>query len=151
MTTRDPIDMLLSGRMDRRIFHKTLASLGLGLAVTSMAPRRALATGEEAHFYTWSGYENPEFHQAYIDKHGSSPKVSLLSGTTEAMHKIRAGYNVDIAHPCSGEVTAWHAAGITVPFDTTRLKHWNDYFEPLRNLESTQTAAGESLALHRMH
>ena len=31
MTTRDPLDKLLSGRMDRRAFHKMLAGLGLGL------------------------------------------------------------------------------------------------------------------------
>ena len=145
MTTRDPIDMLLSGRMDRRIFNKTLASLGLGLATTSLVSRRTLAEEEEAHFYTWAGYDVPEVHQGYIDKYGKSPTISLLAGTTEAMHKIRAGYKIDVAHPCSGEVTAWHAAGITAPFDTARLKHWNDYFEPLRNLESTQTASGETL------
>jgi hypothetical protein len=49
MTTRDPVDKLLSGRMDRRAFHKILASLGLGLAVGPMLSRSASAAEEEAN------------------------------------------------------------------------------------------------------
>ena len=144
MTTRDPIDMLLSGRMDRRAFSQTLGALGLGFATTTLASRKAWAE-EEASYFTWAGYELPEFHQSYIDKYGASPTIAFFSGTTEAMHKIRAGYKTDVGHPCSGEVTAWHAAGIIAPFDTARLKHWPDYFEPLRNIDSTLTPSGENL------
>ena len=144
MTTRDPVDMLLSGRMDRRGFSQTLAALGIGLAAGPLVSRPALAE-EDAHFFTWSGYENPVFHQSYIDKYGSSPKVTFFGGTTEAMHKIRAGYKTDISHPCSGGVTEWFSAGIIAPFDTGRMKHWNDYFEPLRNIDSTLTSGGEHL------
>ena len=145
MTTRDPLDKLLSGRMDRRAFHKTLASLGLGLAVTPLVSRSAWGAEEEANFFTWSGYEVPELHQSYIDKYGASPNISFFGGTSEAMTKIRAGFKTDIAHPCSGEITAWHAAGIIAPFDTSRLKHWKDYFEPLRNIDTTLTPTGENL------
>ena len=42
MTTRDPVDMLLSGRMDRRAFHQMLGALGLGLAVTPLVSRRPI-------------------------------------------------------------------------------------------------------------
>ena len=143
MTTRDPVDQLLSGRMDRRSFHKILAGLGLGLAVTPL--RSALAAEEEANYFTWSGYEVPEVHQGYIDKYGVSPKVSFFGGTSEAMTKIRAGFKTDIAHPCTGEVTVWHEAGIIAPFDTSRMKHWPDYFDPLKNLDTTLTPTGENL------
>jgi spermidine/putrescine transport system substrate-binding protein len=145
MTTRDPVDMLLSGRMNRRAFHQMLGALGLGLAVTPLVSRHAWAAEEEANFFTWSGYEAPELHQSYIDKYGASPTFSFFGGTSEAMTKIRAGFMTDIAHPCSGEITAWHAAGIIAPFDTARLKHWGDYFEPLRNIDTTLTPAGENL------
>ncbi len=144
MTTRDPVDMLLSGRMDRRAFHQMLGALGLGLAVTPLVSRHAWAA-EEASFFTWSGYEAPELHQSYLDKYGASPKFSFFGGTSEAMTKIRAGFKTDIAHPCSGEITAWHAAGIIAPFDTARLKHWGDYFEALKTIDSTITPAGENL------
>ena len=144
MTTRDPIDMLLSGRMDRRVFNRTLASLGLGLAATPLVARRAWSE-EEANFFTWSGYELPEFHKSYLDKYGNSPNITFFGGTTEAMTKIRAGFKTDIGHPCSGEVTQWYEAGIIAPFDTTRLKHWNDYFDALRNIDTTLTPGGDHL------
>ena len=144
MVTRDPVDMLLSGRMDRRAFSAALGSLGLGLATTPLVARRAWAE-EEASYFTWSGYELPEFHQGYIDKYGNSPSVSFFGGTTEAMHKIRAGYKTDIGHPCSGEITVWYEAGIIAPFDTGRMKHWNDYFEALRNIDTTLTPGGDHL------
>ena len=56
MTTRDPVDMLLSGRMDRRAFNRTLGALGIGFAATTLVSRPALAE-EEASFFTWAGYE----------------------------------------------------------------------------------------------
>ena len=144
MITRDPIDMLLSGRMDRRAFSRTLAALGLGIAATPLGVPRALAA-TDASYFTWSGYELPEFHQGYIDKYGNSPSVTFFSGTTEAMHKIRAGFKTDIGHPCSGEVTMWYEAGIIAPFDTSRLTHWNDYFVALRNIDTTLTPNGDNL------
>ncbi len=144
MTTRDPVDMLLSGRMDRRAFHQILGGLGLGLAVTPLVSRHARAA-EEASFFTWSGYEAPELHQSYLDKYDASPTFSFFGGTSEAMNKIRAWFKTDVAHPCSGEITAWYAAGIIAPFDTARLKHWGDYFEALRNIDTTLTPAGENL------
>ena len=145
MTTRDPIDMLLSGRMNRRAFHKMLASLGLGLAVGPMMSRSAWAAEEEANYFTWSGYEIPEFHQSYLKKYGQSPTSSFFGGSTEGLQKIQAGFKTDIAHPCSDDITKWHAAGVIAPIDTTRLKHWKDYLEPLKNLKSTMTPAGEHL------
>ena len=145
MTTRDPVDMLLSGRMNRRAFQRSLGALGLGLAVTPLVSRDASAAVEEANYFTWAGYEAPELYQGYVDKHGTPPEFAFFGGVTEAMNKIRAGFKTDVAHPCSGSVTAWHAAGIITPFDTTRMKHWNDYFEPLRNIDSTLTPSGENL------
>jgi len=36
MTTRDPIDRLLSGRMNRRAFQSSLGALGIRFAVTPL-------------------------------------------------------------------------------------------------------------------
>ena len=144
MITRDPVDMLLSGRLDRRAFTQTLTSLGLGLATVPLVTRRALAA-EEASYFTWAGYDLPEFHQSYIDKYGVPPTMGFFGSVNEAMQKIRAGYRTDVSHPCSDNVTLWSEAGIIAPIDTGRLKHWNDYFETLRNLDETLTADGEHL------
>ena len=89
MTTSDPVDMLLSGRMDRRAFHQMLGGLGLGLAVTPLVSRHAWAAEEEASFFTWSGYEAPQLHQSYIDKYGVSPTVSFFDGTSESCSSLR--------------------------------------------------------------
>jgi len=142
--TSDPTDQLLSGRMNRREFHRVLGVLGLGFAATTLGPRSALAA-EEANFFSWSGYELPEFHQAYIDKYGTSPKFSAFGGTTEAMNKIRAGFKTDVTHPCADGVTQWNEAGIIAPIDTSSLKHWPDYFDTLKNIEYTKTPSGEDL------
>ena len=145
MESRDPVDQLLSGRMDRRTFHNTLGALGIGVATMPLAPGVAVAQEEEANFFTWAGYELPEFHQQYLDKYQASPNITFFAGTTEAKNKIVAGYKTDIGHPCSGGVTEWYAAGIIVPFDTDRLKHWPDYFEALRTIGTTLTEEGENL------
>ena len=121
MTTRDPIDMLLSGRMGRREFSQTLASLGLGVATVPLVTRNAWAQDEEAHYLTWAGYELPELHQSYIDKHGVSPDIGYFASVNEAMQKLRAGYRADVSHPCSDNVTPWYEAGLLAPIDTDRL------------------------------
>lgn len=145
MESRDPVDQLLSGRMDRRTLHSTLGALGIGVATMPLVGNTAVAQEEEANFFTWGGYELPEFHQPYLDKYGSSPNITFFAGTTEAKNKILAGYKTDIGHPCSGGVTEWYASGIIQPFDTDRLKHWPDYFESLRNIGSTLTEDGQNL------
>ncbi len=85
MVSRDPIDMLLSGRMDRRAFTNTLGALGIGFATTTLGSRRVLAADEEASYFTWAGYELPEFHQAYIDKYGASPTTPGTSRATASL------------------------------------------------------------------
>ena len=57
MITRDPVDMLLSGRMDRRAFSAALASLGLGLATTPLVARRAWAEEEITESVPFSHYD----------------------------------------------------------------------------------------------
>ncbi len=131
--------------MNRRSFNKMLAGLGLGLAAGPMMLPSALAAEEQANYFTWSGYEIPEFHQSYLKKYGESPTSSFFGGSSEGLQKIQGGFKTDIAHPCSDDITKWHAAGVIEPIDTTRLKHWKDYLEPLKNLKSTMTPAGEHL------
>jgi spermidine/putrescine transport system substrate-binding protein len=142
MTTRDPLDMMLSGRMDRRAFNQTLASLGLGLATVPLATQAAT---KEAHYYTWAGYELPEFHQSYIDEHGVPPDFGFFASVNEAMQKIRAGYHTDVSHPCSDNVTPWYEAGLLAPIDTSRLTHWKDYFSTFTEIGETLTPKGENL------
>ena len=137
-------DKLLPGRMGRRAFGQTVVSLGLGLATVPLAARGVLAD-EEARYFTWAGYELPEFHQSYIDKHGVSPNFGYFASVNEAMQRIRAGYHTDVSHPCSDNVTPWYEAGIFAPIDTSRLEHWEDYFSAFTTIDETLTPEGENL------
>ena len=48
--------------MDRRTLHKTMSALGLSLAATSLGGQGASAQdGNEVEYFTWAGYELPEF------------------------------------------------------------------------------------------
>lgn len=145
MTTNDPVDMLLSGRMGRREFSRALASLGLGVATAPLAARGAGAQEAEAHYLTWAGYEAPELHQGYIERYGVSPDVGFFANVNEAMQKLRTGYRADVSHPCSDGVTPWYEAGLLAPIDTSRLKHWDDYFDVFKRIDETLTPEGEHL------
>ena len=61
--------------MDRRAIQPNARLAGLGLATVPLVTR---AQSKEAHYYTWAGYELPEFHQSYIDEHGVPPGFWVL-------------------------------------------------------------------------
>jgi len=114
--------------LDRRGFMKSLSALGLGLAVTPLVGRRALAEGKLT-YYTWSGYELPDFHKSYLDKHGGvEPDFGFFSDEEEALQKVLAGYTPDIAHPCVNTVGRWRAAGTLKPIDTAQIPEWGKIF-----------------------
>ena len=88
------IDDMKLGRLSRRDFNRGLASVGLGLVAAPLASRPALAAAEDhPTVYTWGGYEVPEMHGAYIEKHGASPNFSLWGDEEEAEAKMRAGFH----------------------------------------------------------
>ncbi len=119
------------GTVDRRTLGKAMASLGLATAIAPIAgPARAEA--KQPLYFTWSGYEIPELHPPYIEKYGRSPDWTNFADTTEAFTKIRAGFQVDLAHPCTEDMTRWTDAEIVVPIDTSRLAHWDDVFPELK-------------------
>ena len=81
--------------------------------------------------FTWSGYDVPEAHPAYDAKYGA-PDMPLFSDEEEAFQKLRAGYQVDIAHPCSGRINRWRSANLLQPIDTSKLSNWGDVFDGLK-------------------
>ena len=132
MVTRDPVDMLLSGRMDRRAFTQSLGALGLGFATTTLASRSALAAEDEASYFTWSGYDVPEFMGSYIERYNMVPSYALWGEEEEGFQKMRAGFKPDLAHPCTYSLGRWYDAGLLKALDTSRLEHWDDLFPNLR-------------------
>lgn len=127
------VDDLLLGRLSRRDLHKLLAAAGLSL-VAMPIPRGAQAAGADLLYYTWSGYELEGFHPSYKAKHGESPSNTIFSDEEEALQKLRAGFQCDVAHPCSGRVRRWREAGVIQPFDTSRLSNWGEVIPKLTTI-----------------
>ena len=104
----------------------TLKKLTTALAVAAVP---GLAAAEELIVLDWSGYEDPGFFGAYIEKHGGAPNYSFFGEEEEAFQKLRSGFEVDVAHPCSQSVSKWHLAGLIEPLDTSRIDRWDDVNE----------------------
>lgn len=125
------LERLKSGRMTRREFARSLASVGLGLVAL---PTVAKAAPKDLLFYTWAGYDIPDIHQAYIAKYGTQPTYGLFGGTEEAFQKLTSGYNCDVAHPCVEDITRWRATGLIRKIEPDRLRNWPDLWPELFNL-----------------
>jgi spermidine/putrescine transport system substrate-binding protein len=55
---------------------------------------------------------------------------------------MRAGYVVDVAHPCNQAIPRWVATGLFRTLDTSKLSNWPDVMPELYNLEGNM-ADGE--------
>ena len=124
----------------RRQIHKVLASVGVGTVAMRLRPGSAFAQNpvdQDLTVFTWAGYDVPELHTAYTEKHGTSPAYSLFGEEEEAFQKLRQGFPVDIAAPCTYSLSRWYDGGLMHPLDNARLEHWPDIFESLKDLEGS--------------
>jgi spermidine/putrescine transport system substrate-binding protein len=133
MEKNELLDRIADGRMTRRDLHKALASVGLMMVAMPLAPRAARAE-DQATYYTWSGYDVPEFMPAYVEKYGTTPNLPIFAEEEEAFTKLRSGYQVDVSHPCSGRIRRWRDAGILQPIDASRLSNFGDMFPTLQSI-----------------
>ena len=132
------VDDMKMGRLTRRDFHRGLASVGLAAIAMPILPRRSRAAADDhPTLYTWAGYEVPEMHTEYTDKHGASPHISLWGDEEEAEAKMLAGFHPDVGMPCSYKVRKWTDLGFLKPIDTSRLKHWDDVIDVLKTVPDT--------------
>ncbi len=137
MKTSEFIDRMADGTLSRRRLNKLLAAAGLTAVTVPVVARRARAE-EQAIYFTWSGYDDPGFFPGYVKKHGVNPDMPIFADEEEGMQKLRAGFVVDVAHPCNSSVARWYDAGIIQPIDTSRLSHWPDLFEALTSIKNAQ-------------
>ncbi|MEX1109514.1 MAG: hypothetical protein WEC00_11410, partial [Dongiaceae bacterium] len=133
MTKDDLLAAIKNRSLSRRDMGRVLASAGITLAAVPMVAGRALAE-EQASYFTWSGYDVPEFFPGYIEKHGESPALPVFADEEEAFQKLRAGFETDVAHPCSGRIVRWRDAGVIQAIDTSRLSNWGDVFPDLKTI-----------------
>lgn len=136
MDSRDLIARMKNRDISRRDLLRALSAGGVAMVMTPAMTRVArAAAADQATFFTWGGYDVPEFVAPYIAKHGEPPNFATFGGSEEALTKIRAGYVVDISHPCNQAVPRWVASGLFQTLDTSKLSNWPDIMPELYNLE----------------
>ncbi|MBX3568604.1 MAG: extracellular solute-binding protein [Rhizobiaceae bacterium] len=117
----------------------TTGLLAAVVASITLLGGAAIAQDKDLVVFDWSGYEEPPFHQGYIDKHGDAPSFAFFGDEEEALQKMRSGFRVDIAHPCSQSVVKWREAGLLQPLDTGRIAGWNDMLPGIRAMKNLTT------------
>src|SRR5918996_338958 len=105
MTKHAHADQLARGRMSRREALRTLAAVDLMI-------------------FEWAGYEIPELHPEFVAAYGASPSYSFFAEEDEAFQKLRAGFQPDMAHPCTLSLGQWRDADLIRPIDSSRIPRW---------------------------
>jgi spermidine/putrescine transport system substrate-binding protein len=114
-----------------------MSAAGLAVVMTpAMSQIAKAAAADQATFFTWGGYDDPGYFEPYIAKHGEAPNFATFGGDEEALTKMRAGYVVDISHPCNASMPRWVASGLFQTLDTSKLSNWPDVMPELYNLAS---------------
>jgi putative spermidine/putrescine transport system substrate-binding protein/spermidine/putrescine transport system substrate-binding protein len=117
------------------------AAIVAAFAAALSTSSAALAADADLTVFDWSGYEEPSFHQAYIDKDGDSPTFTFFGDEEEAFQKLRSGFKADLAHPCSQSVVKWREAGLLQPLDTSKITGWNDLNPGIMKMKDLATTA----------
>ena len=123
-------DMLRARRLTRRQTMKALASVGVGsVMLPSIGGLAAAAEEDHPVFFTWVGYNDPEFLVHYINKYGEEPRYAFFDSEEDAFQKMRAGYEPDMHFPCGASLKLWNDGGLFAPIDTSLLSNWPDVLD----------------------
>jgi spermidine/putrescine-binding protein len=77
--------------------------------------------------FDWSGYELPEFHPKFTEKHPETPpQYAFFATDEEGYGKARSGFDFDVVHPCTQFFRLYAESGLLQPLDTSRIEHWDD-------------------------
>ena len=140
--TNNVIERMRQQRMSRRQLLNGLSAAGVTLAVMPVL-RRPAAAAEQATYFTWGGYDDPNLFKPFSEKHGSDPEYALFGESEEALTKLRSGFVVDVAHPCNAGIQRWRASGLFQPIDTGRLSNWPDVMDSIKSIHGAQDDGGQ--------
>jgi spermidine/putrescine transport system substrate-binding protein len=121
--------------LTRRQVGKGFAALGLGAAASPIVGRHASAA-DKPTIFTWAGWDGPELYESYVDKHGEAPAFTFFGDLSEAFVKMRSGYTPDVVCLGVGDIPKFYDAGLIDPIDPARLPDWDNFYEPLRSMET---------------
>ncbi len=129
------IDQIESGTLSRRRFNQYLGAAGISMVASPLLSQNSQAApADQATYFTWGGWDIPELFPEYTEKHGESPNFATFGGSEEGFTKMRAGFVVDVAHPCNVEIPRWIESGLFQPLDTSKLSNWGDVIPELVDL-----------------
>lgn len=123
----------------RKLKGNVAASALVAASLAISAGGVAIAADGDVTVFEWAGYEDPAFHPDYLEKHGDSPTFTFFGDEDEAFEKLRAGFKVDLAHPCSQNTVKWREAGLLQPLDTSRIEAWDDILPGLKSMKDLMT------------
>lgn len=143
MYKNDLVAALRNGAVSRRDAVKALGAMGLAAVALPGVSRRAMAQSERGTYFTWGGYDDDGLFGPFVAKHGAAPNFVTYGDAEEGFTKMKAGFVVDVVHPCSNDVPRWREAGLFQPMDTARLSNFGDVFERLATLPGARDDAGQ--------
>src|SRR5687767_6625326 len=111
--------------ISRRNFNRLAAAAGL-TAVMAPGWSRSARAAADLTVFEWSGYDDATLCPEFVEKYGAAPNYSIFAEEEEAYQKLRAGFKVDLSHPCTLSVGRWRDAGLIKPIDTARIPRWSD-------------------------
>jgi spermidine/putrescine transport system substrate-binding protein len=94
-------------------------ALGTALALALTVPSFAMA--QDLLVFDYSGFEDPSFHQPFVEQHGASPEFVFFGDEDEAFQRLLAGFRSDVTHICAGSVPRWQESGIIEAWDRSRI------------------------------
>lgn len=95
-----------------------------GASALALAATSAGAADPELTIFTWSGFEEDGYWQAYAEEFGDAPTFTFFGAEDEAFQKLRSGFRADVAHPCPQSVSKWREAGLIEPWDISKIPNY---------------------------
>ncbi len=125
----------LKSVLTRRQVNSGMMTLGLGAMAAPVISRRAAAADKPVVF-TWAGWDEPALFEPYAAKHGEGPEFTFFGDLSEAFIKMRGGFTPDLVEIGAAEVKKFYDAGLLDPIDPARLPDWDDFYDPLKTLDT---------------
>ncbi len=110
---------------------------------TALVALAGTAQAQDGDFlvFDYSGFEDPAFHQGYIDANGEAPSFAFFGDEEEAFQKLRSGFKADVTHVCAGSVTKFVDSGIVEPWDVSKIDAYADLNADLTGQDISATSS----------
>jgi spermidine/putrescine transport system substrate-binding protein len=131
--------------LSRRGVVRRTAEAAMALGLMPVMARMATAADPKVTYFTWAGYDLPEFQPDFNAKYGPDALLNTYFGEDEeAFLKVKNGYAPDIAHPCKVTLGRFRDAGLIEPWDVARLSHWGDVWDELKAVPGVMADDGHA-------